>query len=99
MFVPCLACAIRSAPGPVRQVSSSPTCVPCLQEEASGIEIEEEEDVVAVLDLLLQADACRSRLQAIYSHPANALPFLQPGRLVCIPQPPAGENDIICSII
>ncbi|KAK9827440.1 hypothetical protein WJX74_002542 [Apatococcus lobatus] len=77
--------AERDAPAQLRKAAA-------LREEASSIEVGNEEDVVAILDLLLQADASRSRLQAIYSHPANALPFLQPGRLVCIPQPSPGDS-------
>ncbi len=46
---------------------------------------------MSALDLLLQADTARGTMQEIYSHPANALPFLQPGRLVCVPQPPSRE--------
>lgn len=65
-----------------------------MQEEAAGIEIEDEDEVVAALNLLIQADAEQSKLQAIYSKPSNALPFLQPGRLVCVPAPPAGAANI-----
>ena len=74
------------------------TCELGLQEEAASIHIEDEEDVVKVLDLLLQAEAGQSTLQGIYSHPTNALPFLQPGRLVCVPQPPAGARHRPVSI-